>query len=484
MNLSLTQLQNWLPNAKAVPGTLTAVPLASVRIQAVRTDSRSVVAGDLFVALKGETFDGTAFLLQAQTQGAVAVLFEADDLQNSDVLTHLQGVHIPAFCVPNAREALGQLAAQWRRQFDVALIGVTGSNGKTTVTQMIASVLRADASQPSMSTQGNLNNEIGVPLTLFNVRATHRRAVIELGMNHPGEIEVLARYAQPNIGLVNNAQREHQEFMATVEAVARENAEVIRALPASGVAVFPAVDAYTSLWRELAGQRQVITFGFEVGDVQAHQIVWTQGAWQFNLVAASQALPCRLNIAGRHNVLNALAATACALAAGMRLTDIVRGLESFEPVKGRSKSCQWHIKGHPYTLVDDTYNANPDSVRAAIDVLAELPAPRLLVLGDMGEVGQQGPEFHAEVGAYAKLRGIESMFTLGSLCVHSSQAFAGARHFETIDALQAAVVAHMPACNSVVIKGSRFMKMERVVESLRVLTESAQANERESVHAA
>ena len=269
-----------------------------------------------------------------------------------------------------------------------------------------------------------------------------------------------------------------------MEAVARENAEVIRSLPVDGVAVFPAADVYTSLWRELAGKRQFITFGFDVGDVQAHDIAWTQGAWQFNLVTASQTLPCRLNIAGRHNVLNALAATACALAAGMALIDIVKGLESFEPVKGRSKTSQWQIKGHAYTLVDDTYNANPDSVRAAIDVLAELPAPRLLVLGDMGEVGQQGPEFHAEVGTYAKSSGIEALFTLGHLCVHSSQAFAGARHFDSMEALQAAVVSHMPSCNSVVIKGSRFMKMERVVESLRVLTESAQANERESVHAA
>ncbi len=484
MNFTLTQLQSWLPKAVSVGRALTATQAQSVLIQAVRTDSRSVVAGDLFVALKGETFDGTAFLYQAQQQGAVAVLFEAADLQNSASLKHLQGVNIPAFCVPNAREALGELAAQWRGQFDLSLIGVTGSNGKTTVTQMIAAVLRADASHASMSTQGNLNNEIGVPLTLFNLRASHQRAVIELGMNHPGEIEVLARYAQPTVGLVNNAQREHQEFMATVEAVARENAEVIRALPANGVAVFPAADTFTRLWRELAGKRAVITFGFEEGDVQAHHIVWTQGGWQFTLVAAAQQLPCRLNIAGRHNVLNALAATACALAAGMQLVDIVKGLEGFEPVKGRSKSCQWQIAGHPYTLVDDTYNANPDSVRAAIDVLAELPAPRLLVLGDMGEVGQQGPEFHAEVGAYAKSRSIDALFTLGALCVHSSQAFAGARHFESMDELQAAVVLHMPHCNSVVIKGSRFMKMERVVESLRVLTVSAQATERESVHAA
>jgi UDP-N-acetylmuramoyl-tripeptide--D-alanyl-D-alanine ligase len=391
---------------------------------------------------------------------------------------------VPAFCVSNARAALGDLAAQWRRQFELSLIGVTGSNGKTTVTQMIASVLRADTASPSLSTQGNLNNEIGVPLTLFNLRAEHRRAVVELGMNHPGEIEVLAQFAQPSIGLVNNAQREHQEFMSTVEAVAIENGEVIRALPAKGVAVFPAQDAYTQLWQKLAAARPVLTFGFTQGDVQAHDIAWRNGAWSFQLWTQQTTLPCRLNIAGRHNILNALAATACALAAGMSLPVIVKGLESFEPVKGRSKSCEWQVEGHAFTLVDDTYNANPDSVRAAIEVLAELPAPRLLVLGDMGEVGLQGAEFHQEVGAYAKACAIQSLFTLGDLCQHSSQAFEGAVHFSDMDSLQARVLSDISAYNSVLVKGSRFMKMERVVEALRNKLEQTQASERESVHAA
>ena len=484
MNMTLTQLQTWLPQAVAVAGTSNAAPLSQVMIKAVRTDSRSVVAGDLFVALKGETFDGTAFLAQAETQGAVAVLFEAQDPLRGEHLQCFKDVSVPAFCVPNARAALGALAAQWRRQFDLELIGVTGSNGKTTVTQMIAFVLQADASCPSLSTQGNLNNEIGVPLTLFNLRPEHRRAVVELGMNHPGEIEILTRYAQPTIGLVNNAQREHQEFMATVEAVAIENGEVIRHLPADGVAVFPAQDMYTELWKKLAGARRVLTFGFVQGDVQAHKIAWINGAWSFQLTTAQAALPCRLNIAGRHNILNALAATACALATGMSLANIVKGLENFEPVKGRSKSSEWQIESHTFTLVDDTYNANPDSVRAAIEVLAELPAPRLLVLGDMGEVGQQGPEFHQEVGTFAKTSGIEALFTLGDLCVHSSQAFEGAHHFANMDNLQQTVLAQISSYNSVLVKGSRFMKMERVVDALRNRFEQAQTSERESIHAA
>ena len=484
MNLTLTQLQQWLPQAVLVNAAAANSQVQNTLIKAVRTDSRSVVAGDLFIALKGEKFDGTAFLAQAQLQGAVAVLFEASHPDQGEHLQHLNNVTVPAFCVPNARAALGSLAAQWRRQFKPALIGVTGSNGKTTVTQMIASVLRADTAAPSLSTQGNLNNDIGVPLTLFNLRPEHQRAVVELGMNHPGEIEVLAQFAQPTIGLVNNAQREHQEFMSTVEAVAIENGEVIRALPAKGVAVFPAQDAYTQLWQKLADARPVLTFGFKQGDVQAHDIVWRNGAWSFQLWTQQTSLPCRLNIAGRHNILNALAATACALAAGMSLPVIVKGLESFEPVKGRSKSCEWQLDGHAFTLVDDTYNANPDSVRAAIEVLAELPAPRLLVLGDMGEVGLQGAEFHQEVGAYAKACAIQSLFTLGDLCQHSSQAFEGAVHFSDMDSLQARVLSDISAYNSVLVKGSRFMKMERVVEALRNRFEQAQAAERESVHAA
>jgi len=484
MNLTLTQLQQWLPQAVLVNAAAANSQVQNTLIKAVRTDSRSVVAGDLFIALKGEKFDGTAFLAQAQAQGAVAVLFEASHPEQGEHLQHLNNVTVPAFCVANARAALGSLAAQWRRQFVPALIGVTGSNGKTTVTQMIASVLRADTAAPSLSTQGNLNNDIGVPLTLFNLRPEHQRAVVELGMNHPGEIEVLAQFAQPTIGLVNNAQREHQEFMSTVEAVAIENGEVIRALPAKGVAVFPAQDAYTQLWQKLADARPVLTFGFTQGDVQAHDIVWRNGAWSFQLWTQQTSLPCRLNIAGRHNILNALAATACALAAGMSLPVIVKGLESFEPVKGRSKSCEWQLDGHAFTLVDDTYNANPDSVRAAIEVLAELPAPRLLVLGDMAEVGLQGAEFHQEVGAYAKACTIQSLFTLGDLCQHSSQAFEGAVHFSDMDSLQARVLLDISAYNSVLVKGSRFMKMERVVEALRNRFEQAQAAERESVHAA
>ena len=476
MNLKLDLALSWLSQAHGVN-------IQSVTADRVHTDSRSLQAGDLFVALRGERFDGNEFIAQAKAQGAVAVVCEASG--EAQAMAH----DLPALVVPDARIALGELAAGWRAQFDLPVIAVTGSNGKTTVTQMIASILRAHAGKDALSTQGNLNNDIGVPLTLFNLRAHHRIAVVELGMNHPGEIAYLSKLAQPNVALVNNAQREHQEFMGTVEAVAHENGAVLQALPLEGVAVFPSDDVYTPIWQALSGHRVQRCFAMasaNEADVRATVVVWQSGAWQFTLKTPEGTAPVRLHIAGRHNVKNALAASACALAAGVPLAVVAQGLLAFEPVKGRSRALVLHSGGADITLIDDTYNANPDSVRAAIDVLAELPAPRLLVLGDMGEVGNQGPEFHAEVGAYAAERGIESLFTLGDLCVHSAQAFAAARHFPDMANLLAAVTAQVGEFQSVVVKGSRFMKMERVVEALLSIGEAhhTQHNNKGEAHAA
>jgi UDP-N-acetylmuramoyl-tripeptide--D-alanyl-D-alanine ligase len=333
-----------------------------------------------------------------------------------------------------------------------------------------------------LSTQGNLNNDSGVPLTLLNLRAHHRIAVVELGMNHPGEIAYLSKLAQPTVALVNNAQREHQEFMGTVEAVAHENGAVLQALPDTGVAVFPSDDAFSAVWQALSVARAQRTFGMTVdakaqpGDVRAAVVVWQSGAWQFTLKTPEGTAPVLLHIAGRHNVKNALAASACALAAGVPLSAVAQGLMAFEPVKGRSRAMVLRTTGGDITLVDDTYNANPDSVRAALDVLAELPAPRLMVLGDMGEVGNQGPEFHAEVGAYAAERGIEALFTLGELSVHASQAFGAAQHFADMDSLLAVATAQVGQFQSVVVKGSRFMQMERVVQALLLTGEDHKEN--------
>jgi UDP-N-acetylmuramoyl-tripeptide--D-alanyl-D-alanine ligase len=476
MKLSLTLALSWLSQARGVH-------VQGVVADRVHTDSRSLQTGDLFVALRGERFDGNDFIAQAKAQGAVAVVCEA----SGEALALAQG--LPALVVPDARIALGELAAGWRAQFSLPLIAVTGSNGKTTVTQMIASILRAHAGDDALSTQGNLNNDIGVPLTLFNLRAHHRIAVVELGMNHPGEIAYLSQLARPTVALVNNAQREHQEFMGTVEAVAHENGAVLQALPLKGVAVFPSDEEFTPVWRNLSGQRLQRSFAMashSEAEVRAAVVVWQSGAWQFTLKTPEGTAPVRLHIAGRHNVKNALAATACALAAGVPLAAVAQGLVAFEPVKGRSRALVLHTATDEITLVDDTYNANPDSVRAAIDVLAELPAPRLLVLGDMGEVGNQGPEFHAEVGRYAAECGIEALYTLGDLCVHSTKAFGSARHFEDMDSLLASVTAQVGQFRSVVVKGSRFMKMERVVQALlsRGEDKNSQNNKKGEFHAA
>jgi UDP-N-acetylmuramoyl-tripeptide--D-alanyl-D-alanine ligase len=456
---TLAQALSWIPGA-TLAGT------GAVAVERVHSDSRTLQPGDLFVALKGERFDANDFVAEAQAKGAVAAIAHRGKLPPG----------FPGIEVDDTRLALGALAAGWRAQFGMPLIAVTGSNGKTTVTQMIAAILRARQPDAMLATQGNLNNEIGLPLQLLRLRPEHRVAVLELGMNHPGEIAYLARIARPTVALVNNAQREHQEFMASVEAVARENGSVFAALRISGVAVFPADEEFTALWQDLAGARACMTFGAEGADIVLAGTEWQDGHWQVSVETPAGPLAYRLHIAGRHNVRNSLAAVACALAAGMPLAAITQGLEAFEPVKGRSRALAVKLGGRTITLVDDTYNANPDSVRAAVDVLAELPGPRLLVLGDMGEVGNQGPQFHAEVGEHARTRGIEQLLTLGDQSVAMN-----GRHFDAIEPLKAAVLAELPRVSSVLVKGSRFMKMERVVEAI---TAHAEEQEPEPGHAA
>jgi UDP-N-acetylmuramoyl-tripeptide--D-alanyl-D-alanine ligase len=280
-------------------------------------------------------------------------------------------------------------------------------------------------------------------------------------MNHPGEIGELAAIARPTIALVNNAQREHQEFMASVEAVARENGAAIETLPADGSAVFPADDAYTALWRQLAGVRRVLTFALDGDADLTASANWHGDGWAMQARTPAGPFTTALHIAGRHNVKNALAAAACALAAGVPPEAIARGLAAFRPVAGRSQPRAITLHGSTVTLVDDTYNANPDSMIAAIDVLAGLPAPRWLLLGDMGEVGERGPEFHAEIGAYARRRGIDTVWAAGAQSAHAQ----ATRHFADVPALIAAL-AQAPQAASVLVKGSRFMAMERVVKAL------------------
>jgi len=427
---------------------------ADASFDKVSTDSRTANAGALFVALRGETFDAHDFLPQVAANGAAAVVAERLP----------EGWTLPAIVVPNTLAALGQIANGWRRQYAIPVIGVTGSNGKTTVKEMIASILAAAFGEDArLATQGNLNNEIGVPLTLMRLEAAHRAAVVELGMNHPGEIARLAAIAEPTVAMVNNAQREHQEFMHTVEAVAQENGSVFAALPADGVAVYPGDDTYTALWQGLASHCRSLTFGLnDACDVHA---LYVSSGFGNNLkvTVPGGAFELTLAAAGEHNVRNALAAIACALAAGIEHGTIVRGLEAFAPVGGRLQRKQ---AANGALVIDDTYNANPDSMRAAIDVLASYPAPRILVVGDMGEVGTQGREFHEEIGAYAHSRGIETVLATGELSRHLVTH--GAQHFEQFEDVLAALDKALGGNSdaTVLVKGSRFMKMERVVAHL------------------
>ena len=446
-----------LAQARAVLPSSQLVGDGAIAFARVHTDTRSLRAGDLFVALKGERFDAHDFLPQAAASGAVAAL-SAQPLNA-----------LPGLVVPDTRLALMQLAGAWRATHRLPLIAVAGSNGKTTVTQMLASILRAwVGTEAAFATEGNFNNDIGVPLTLLRLRALHRAGVVEIGMNHPGEIAPLAALAAPTVALVNNAQREHQEFMATVEATAEENGGVISALGVDGVAVYPADDACAPIWRRLAGARRQLTFALQgAADVTA-QGEWQGAHWQLQLHTPAGGASLKLGLPGRHNVHNALAAAACALAAGAPLAAVQAGLEGFQAAKGRSQiqTLRWH--GHPALLVDDSYNANPDSMRAAASLLAGLPGPRWMLMGDMGEVGDQGPAFHAEVGAFAAELGLEHFWCAGVAARHAAQAFGpGAQHFDTVEQLLAALPGSAPvAAQSLLVKGSRFMRMERIVAAL------------------
>ncbi|MDQ2820770.1 MAG: UDP-N-acetylmuramoyl-tripeptide--D-alanyl-D-alanine ligase [Pseudomonadota bacterium] len=437
----------------AIPGA--RLVGADASFDGVSTDSRKLAAGALFVALRGDTFDAHDFL--GQIDGVAAVVAERVP----------EGFTLPALIVPDTLAALGAIANQWRSQFAVPVIGVTGSNGKTTVKEMIASILaQAFGEEGRLATRGNLNNEIGVPLTLFRMTAAHQAAVIELGMNHPGEIARLSAIALPSIGMVNNAQREHQEFMHTVEAVALENGAVLQALPPHGVAVFPGDDEYTPLWHTLAAC-PTMTFGLKPDECDVSCVYVSTGFGSDMQVDVAglhgHHVTIKLAAAGEHNVRNALAAIACTLAAGIDIDTIVRGLEAFQPVGGRLQKKQ-AVNGA--VVIDDSYNANPDSVRAAIDVLASAPSPRILVLGDMGEVGTQGPQYHEEIGAYAQARGIDAVFATGPLARHLTAS--GAVHFDQFDELLAALDLKLGSKSdaTVLVKGSRFMKMERVVQHL------------------
>lgn len=429
----------------------------SFAVTGVSTDTRTTQAGNLFIALKGDQFDGHAFVDQAFSKGALVA-----------VVDHLlPNTLIPQIVVTDTKAALGQLASYWRNQFSAPLIAVTGSNGKTTVTQMLAQILHHVHNEQYLATKGNFNNDIGLPLTLLQWQASHQRVVVEMGMNHPGEIAYLARIAQPTVALVNNAQREHLEFMNSVAAVAQENGSVFYSTSATGTAVFPSDEPFTPLWREMAGTRATLTFGFNASaDVHALSAQWLNGVWVVHAKTPQEECRYTLAVAGQHNVKNSLAALACSIASGLTASQAAAGLCRFVAVRGRSRSFTVDVCGQQVSIIDDTYNANPDSMRAAVDVLATLPKPSLLVVGDMGEVGNSGPEFHFELGQYAKSKGIDTLVATGQASSQVTRGFDGGTHIENRTDLIRTVVALLPTHASVLVKGSRFMKMEQVVEAI------------------
>jgi UDP-N-acetylmuramoyl-tripeptide--D-alanyl-D-alanine ligase len=434
-----------------------------VRFTAVSTDSRKIAPGELFVALRGENFDGYEFVAKAAQAGAVASLVNADSYKEHPSVPSPQS---SVLLVEDTRLALGQLAAYWRRQFDIPLVAITGSNGKTTVKEMLASILREAAGSPDavLATKGNLNNDIGMPLTLLQLNSNHRYAVIEMGMNHMGEIEYLTQIAAPDVALINNASGAHLEGLGSITAVAKAKGEILAGLKHHGTAVINADDAHAALWRSLAGVNPLLEFGLNPdADVSG---VWQPGNGGLHLdVTAPQGMfAAELQVPGEHNARNALAASAAACALNIPLEKIAAGLEKFSGVAGR---LQRKAARHGAVLIDDTYNANPASMRAAISVLAQAGGKRVLVLGDMGELGGDAADFHTEIGSEARRAGIEKLYALGELGQYAAREFGnGAQHFDRIEDMQDALEKELGQDTTVLVKGSRFMKMERVVNHL------------------
>jgi UDP-N-acetylmuramoyl-tripeptide--D-alanyl-D-alanine ligase len=436
----------------------------------VCTDSRSLAPGDLFVALRGERFDGHDFVSAAARAGAAAAMIAADAAER------FAGEALPLLLVPDTRRGLGELAAHWRRKFTIPLVALTGSNGKTTVKEMLGCILRErcpstqcairDPQSAVLVTQGNLNNDIGVPLMLLRLGSGHRYAVIEMGMNHAGEIAYLTRLARPDVALITNAGSAHIEFLKTREGIARAKGEIFEGLAPRGTAVINADDAFAGLWRAAAAGHRVVDFGIEQPAAVSARYLLGPEATELTLRLPGGEVDTQLRVPGLHNVRNALAAAAAAVALDIAPTAIARGLAGFSGVKGRLQR-RPGIAGA--TLIDDTYNANPESVAAALEVLAAAPGKKLLVLGDMGELGPGAAELHAEIGRRARACGVHALLALGEASVRAAQAFgAQARHFERIEDLLADLENRLAPGVTVLVKGSRFMKMERVVKSFEL----------------
>ena len=423
-----------------------------VEFHGVGTDSRTIPAGALFVAVRGPRFDGHDFVDGAMRRGAAAALVE-----------RAPNVSIPFIPVRDSVRALGELAAAWRNRLrNLLLVGVTGSNGKTTVKEMAAAIFRTLG--PVSATRGNLNNEIGVPLTLCDLDAGHRIAVVELGANHRGEIAALTTLARPSVGVVTQCAPAHLEGFGSIEGVARAKGELFERLPDDAAAVVNADDPFAGLWRELARPRRCISFGAGAdADVRVRAASDT-GERRIALDTPAGEVKIDLALPGAHNAVNAGAAAAVAIAAGASLDAIREGLATVRPAKGRLESKRGPRGAE---IIDDTYNANPVSLQAGLRVLGGRPAPRWLVLGDMAELGPEGANLHAEAGRHARCHGVERLLALGELSVEAARAFgAGATHFADCAALVDRLRYELPDGATVLVKGSRSMAMERVVEAI------------------
>lgn len=427
--------------------------------ESVGTDSRRVRGCELFVALRGERFDAHDFVPDALAAGAAAAMVDRAGF------ARLRETG-PLLVVEDTLVALGRLAAHWRSRFDIPLLGVTGSNGKTTVKEMCAAILREHlrSDEAVLATVGNLNNDIGLPLTLLGLREGHRAAVVEMGMNHPGEIARLTAIARPTVAIVTNAQRAHLEGLRSLDEVAREKGAIYTAGREDAVAVINADDARADYWRSLVAGRRMLAFGIaRDADVRGSAIVHGLGV-ELEVDSFAGHAKVALQVPGEHNARNALGAAAACLAAGIGLDTVVAGLEAYAGTRGRLQKV---TGARGACIIDDTYNANPDSVRAAIDVLSAMPGRKLLVLGDMGEVGETAAQVHDEVGGYAKSRGVDALFAFGDMSLMAARNFGeGGRHFGSIESLVAALAPQLAADTTVLVKGSRFMRMERVVEAL------------------
>lgn len=444
--------------AKAVNGQLRG---EDVWVNSVDADSRSIEQGQLFVAIKGERFDGNTFAEEALVKGAVAVLVSDD---NSPAQ--------PSVVVKDTRKALGQLAAYWREKLAAPVIAITGSNGKTTTKEMLVEILTSATGDADLihATYGNLNNDIGMPLTLLGARPKHQYIVLEMGMNHLGEIDYLTHIAKPNVAVINIAGTAHIGELGSRENIAKAKGEIYAGLGEHGIAIINQDDAFEGYWKSLNTGRKIISFAMhQQADVMAKATESTSGI-KIELTTPNGVVEAKLSVLGLHNVINALAAAATAIALGVDNTHIAKGLAFFQGVYGRLQA-KLGINGA--TLIDDTYNANPDSMKAALDVLKHLGGQTIFVMGDMGELGVDAAKLHSEIGAYAKKAGVQHLLAIGDLSQNAVNAFgSGGKHFTSIDLLVETLKPYMKSDLTVLVKGSRFMKMEKVVALLTTHNET------------